>query len=433
MTYFYECGYPVRIVYMIFLVITMLTLMFLWWLLFKYKCEKKKIVPCSFGLAASFGVYAVLLGDHIVPLAATNWQSQNAKIPIVVLWTVTLAVFTWTSHSIIWTNRQYKNTVTEETIKEAIDEVPLGVCYFRKDGIPMLCNRRMQDISELMSGKIFMSYAELQDMLEQRSAWRESNEIFRFPDGSSCRYAEEELVTADGVQYLVSNFYDVTQLVQRKTELEKQNKELRKMAADLQRLKENIRLLAKEEEVLSIKARWHDVMGEGLTAIRRALLSDQSQEVTDRALQRWSDAVTTIQRDNDDPDQRRDEMGDLLRDAVGLQMEVEINGVMPADKETEQVFILAVRNCLLNAVQHGKATSLSVSITETDRANLLSVTNNGSRPETEIVPRGGLVNVRNHVERIGGKMEIQSTPFYELKVIVPKNRLSQNRERSGLL
>lgn len=420
MIMFYECGYPMRIAYMVFLIITILTLMFLLWLLIKWKRERKQIVLCSLGLVASFVIYTILLGDHITPLEALVWQGHNFPLPIAVLWIVMLAVFAVTGLSIVKISRQHKNTVTEENIKEALDEVPLAICCFQADGIPMLCNRRMQEISEMLCGRIFMRYSELKAMLTQRKEWREpGGDIFRLPDGTVCRYAEEELVTADGEHYLVSNFFDVTELAQRKTELEAQNEELRKLSATLLRLRENVRLLAKEEEILSIKARWHDVMGEGLTAIRRALLSNQTQEATNMALKRWSDAVIAIQRSNDAPDRRRDAVGDLLRDARGLQIQLVIEGQMPADKATQQVFVLAMRNCLLNAAQHAKATELYANIVQTEKANILSVKNNGIQPESEIILRGGLINVKNHAECIGGSTEIQSTPYFELEVSVP--------------
>lgn len=420
MTMFYECGYPMRIAYMIFLIITILTLIFLLWLLIKRECEKKRIVLCSFGLAANFALYSILLDDHITPLDAVNWKMHNAPLPIAALWIFTLAIFAAAGVSIIKTNSQYKNIVTEENVKEALDEVPLAICCFKEDGILMLCNRRMQEISEMMCGRTFISYSELQEILLQREEWREPGDIFRFTDGTVCRYAEKEIVTADGEHYLMANFFDVTELVQRKTELEEQNEELRKMSATLIRLKENVCLLAKEEEMLSIKARWHDVMGKGLTAIRRALLSNQPQEDTDMALKRWSDAVTTIQRDNDDTDQRRDVVGDLLRDALSLQIQLMMEGEMPTDKETQKVFILAVRNCLLNAAQHAKATEIYAGISQTEKANILSVTNNGIAPKSEIIPRGGLINVKTYAERIGGRTEIRSTPRFELKVSVPR-------------
>ena len=77
------------------------------------------------------------------------------------------------------------------------------------------------------------------------------------------------------------------------------------MSVQNRRLRENVGQLAKEEELLFFKTKWHDTMGEGLTAIRRTLLASLPENETDDSLRSLSDAITVIQRDNDDSDQRR--------------------------------------------------------------------------------------------------------------------------------
>lgn len=200
------------------------------------------------------------------------------------------------------------------------------------------------------------------------------------------------------------------------------------MSVQNRRLRENVGQLAKEEELLFFKTKWHDTMGEGLTAIRRRLLSSLPEKETDDALRSWSDAVTVIQRDNDDPDQRRDAAGDLFRDAGALNIRLHIRGALPAKKETGQLFILAIRNCLLNAAMHADATELYADITGAGDTDVLSVTNNGRPPEGEIIPRGGLINIMLHAGRIGGRTEIQSRPRFELTVTVPGKEAGIHRE-----
>ena len=176
---------------------------------------------------------------------------------------------------------------------------------------------------------------------------------------------------------------------------------------------------AKKEEMLAIKTKWHDVMGEGLTAIRRTLLSPYPQQDINIILKRWIKTVAAIRRDNEDPDQGRDATGDLFRDASALNIELILSGEMPETMETKQVFFLAIRNCLLNAAQHAKATKLYADTKKMKHNEILYIHNNGIAPKSEIVPRGGLINVINYAERIGGKVEIQSLPRFELIITMP--------------
>ena len=116
---------------------------------------------------------------------------------------------------------------------ETLDEFTLGPVFFRQNGVSMLVNRRMAEISEIMCGKVLMTYDEFSGMLERRSGWLEAKNIYRLPDGSAFRYAGEELVTVDGECFRAAYFYDVTELVRRKKELETQNEELRRMSVQI--------------------------------------------------------------------------------------------------------------------------------------------------------------------------------------------------------
>ena len=214
-------------------------------------------------------------------------------------------------------------------------------------------------------------------------------------------------------------FSEVTELIDREKKLEVQNKELRKLSVEIRKLRENVYQLAKEEEMLAIKTKWHDVMGEGLTAIRRTLLSPYPQQDINIILKRWIKTVAAIRRDNEDPDQGRDATGDLFRDAAALNIELILSGEMPETMKTKQVFFLAIRNCLLNAAQHAKATKLYADTKKTKHNEILYIHNNGIAPKSEIVPRGGLINVINYAERIGGKVEIRSLPRFELIITMP--------------
>ena len=305
MTLFYECDYPMRFSYMLFLMVAILTLVVLMWKPILGKHSKSGVITCAAGLMLTLGVYSVLLDDHIVPQDAINWQGHKAPLPIAGLWLITAVIFLGGAYAILLCRTRDKGKVTESSIKEAIDEIPMGLGYFRQNGVSMLINRRMAEISEIMCGKVLMTFEELSDMLEGRSDWKETEDVYRLPDGSACRYVEDELVTAAGERFRVAYFYDVTKLVRRKKELDAQNEELRMMSVQNRRLRENVGQLAKEEELLFFKTKWHDTMGEGLTAIRRTLLASLPENETDDSLRSLSDAITVIQRDNDDSDQRR--------------------------------------------------------------------------------------------------------------------------------
>ena len=89
--------------------------------------------------------------------------------------------------------------------------------------------------------------------------------------------------------------------------------------------------------------------------------------------------------------------------------------------------ILAMRECLTNCVRHAKATTLHITVEEKGDGISMRITNDGRVPETEVVPKGGLINLQRHILDLGGTMEIQSKPGFALSVVLPVRRNAYER------
>ncbi len=419
MRMFYESCYIYRLTIIIYLLITILLLLYLVWRLIRNGRGWLKITVGIAVSIAACGLYCILLDDHIIPINATEWRAHYKELPISLLLAIISFVFISSIFYIIEDYRLEKKKVTKFSIKKALDEIPIGICYFRMDGTPILCNRQMYEISETLSGRLFITFDELKDMLAYRSEWKKTYNVYRFPDKTAWRYMERSITTEDGVSYTEVNFFNVSVISNHKIELEMQTEELRNMTMEIKRLSENVQQLAKQKEMLSMKSTWHDIMGEGLAAIRSSLLCRGNDERIEEALVRWKKAVASIKRDNDEPNQSRDDLGDLSMDAAAVGIKLDVDGEMPENKDIAEIFALTIRNCLLNAVQHGRATELYVVIKKTLENHIICITNNGEAPKQEIEPVGGLLNVKNYVEYIGGQLLIRSLPSFMLTAVVP--------------
>ena len=81
--------------------------------------------------------------------------------------------------------------------------------------------------------------------------------------------------------------------------------------------------------------------------------------------------------------------------------------------------ILAMRECLTNSVRHAGATTIHIAVEKNGDGISLKITNDGRPPKTEVVPKGGLLNLYRHIMDCGGTMEIQSKPVFVLTVVLP--------------
>lgn len=81
-----------------------------------------------------------------------------------------------------------------------------------------------------------------------------------------------------------------------------------------------------------------------------------------------------------------------------------------------------MRECLSNGVRHAGATELWIELREEDHAVSIRITNDGTPPESEVVPKGGLHNLYRYVLDCGGRMELQSNPSFALTVTLPQEK-----------
>lgn len=151
----------------------------------------------------------------------------------------------------------------------------------------------------------------------------------------------------------------------------------------------------------------------------RQILLHQGAAGTASAVKLLRQAVSAIKNDNEYPPEK-DELAKFMQDAGTVGVKINLSGNLPECEELSFVFLIAMRECLSNGVRHAGATELWIEIREDDSSDSIYITNDGTPPESEVVPKGGLHNLYRYVLDWGGKMKIQSKPSFALTVTLPK-------------
>ncbi|UNT95872.1 ATP-binding protein [Allobaculum mucilyticum] len=352
-------------------------------------------------------------------LAYREWL----PLPVWLLWSIVFAADLLLIWDMARLHRLGKQTLSRDSVKEALDMLPSGICYFTSSGNVKLCNRQMDSLFRTISQSDLQTLAELQDALSLCDTCSDviqlspKRQTYLFPDGKAWRYRKTEVKASDGALYTEAVFSDVTELYHKNLELKAQIKRLKAISLELKWLSDNALILTREKEVLSAKTKLHDDMGAGLIAIRRILNHNQTEEAAN-AIELFSRAVSAIKYDNDYL-QGHSELDRFLQDARTIGIKVNLSGELPEQEKLRCVMILAMRECLTNSVRHAGSTSLHIMVEKTGSSISMQITNNGRPPETEIVPKGGLLNLYRHILDCGGTMEIQSKPVFVLTVVLP--------------
>lgn len=189
-----------------------------------------------------------------------------------------------------------------DRIKECFDQLPVGVCFFDKNGVVRLINHRMLAVVSHLRKNGVQTLAELEHSLQSPPAsvccLNPQLQIYRFPDGRMLRFGKELIATKAGVRYTQITAADVTGLMQKQNQLKEENAKLEEANQRLRTLFEQMPQIIREEETLAMKLRVHDDIGHSILAARRALLQQASLEQIHANAVLWERSIAVLYRSN---------------------------------------------------------------------------------------------------------------------------------------
>lgn len=340
----------------------------------------------------------------------------NMHFYAIVLWFVLSAV--GEAVFLAYIRHVKKNILTAGAIKESLDALPDGVCFYRSDGQPMLVNKQMNKISgelfgtEIMNAESFFSSLKLNNSNGKAKIISTEPTLVIQTDEKVWNFRSNTLfVDNSEVQELVA--YDVTEQYTLNQELDLRNKRLSRVNERLHKYNNDVERIITEKEILNAKMKVHDDMGRSLLAFRSYLAKPKSQRDIENVLLLWRYTISVMKKEAV-PEVKSNDRDLLLKAAKAVDVAVEITGELPEKGDVRHALIASLHECLTNTVKHAGGNRLFLNIQSDDSSFTAEITNNGAQPEGEIKETGGLKNLRRTVESAGGIMTIETKPRFRL-------------------
>lgn len=306
------------------------------------------------------------------------------------------------------------------SIKEAFDHLPAGVCFFMKNGNPILCNIRMRKLVFELTGRDLQNLSEIRDALDEPGhGITHDGAEYIFPDGSAWFFSGKKISDSEGQEYVQIIASDVTELHARRQRLNHENALLAGIQKSLRLLSENVAAETREKEILSMKMRVHDDMGSSIVEAHQILRQRKPMSDADDVVATWERAINLLRKTNEEKPEQ-DDLGQLMELSRSMGLEVIVNGEMPDQDDKSYLIITAIRECVTNAVSYAEANHLYVDIKTDKDCIMASITNDGIIPENGVTEGGGLSMLRRRIEYAGGSMQIESSPVFKLIVKLPQ-------------
>ena len=346
---------------------------------------------------------------------------SNVLVYIIVLMIIAgIEIYTWR-----WVSREIRKRLTPSSLQEGLDQLPDGLLLCTDEGVLLLVNRKMQDImfnifGENSYGRINANIINKDNLLQRgiKVIDNESGYMIILNDKTVWSIKEFDMPADDNT--LVSDrrvgmkeilAYDVTELYEKRRELENRNEHLAKVNSQIREYSKILDKSIREQEMLTAKIRLHDDVGRCLLALRAYLSNDNGDRK--KLVELWKTTVSILKMESEriETDNR---MTILDKAAAAVGVSIIYDGDIP--KEMENLCATAIHECLTNTVKHADGTKLFVSFRGDVNEFVFEITNDGKPPENEIKETGGLHNLRRIVELEGLIMEIESLPRFVLRI-----------------
>ena len=315
-----------------------------------------------------------------------------------------------------------RTNISALSVKNAIDSLNTGVVFYEDDGFILLANTRMQQLMEDIAGKVPRNGRRFYELLTLgkiapccQIIWFEGQNVILLPDDSAWKFTKTEL-TIKRKKYTQLTATDVSERWKLTAELQLQNEALMRQQERLHEAIANLYILSREKETQRAKMRTHDILGEWLTLMQRALRREQTPDYA--LLSSLSQGlIDELKAVHSDP-APQDELDILKQTFESIGVEIVVDGNLPEENEKGQLFVDIAREAVTNAVRHGLATQAHIHMDNANGDFHLRITDNGHPPES-LKEGGGIGGMRKKVEPFGGELHIAIQPRFVLTVDIP--------------
>ena len=309
------------------------------------------------------------------------------------------------------------------SVKQGLDAMEEGICFYTENGLPQFTNKYMNDVSLALSGRTIVDASKFWKNLLEKKINPDCEVITSIGDMVIVKTPDKVCAISNrdiGGELKEMVMVDITGEYGTFEDLLKKYDSLELQQERLKEYNRNVTSATIERELLSAKVHIHDELGEILLAAKRYIQTEDAdrhlgdidrQTITDLWLRNLS--LLGVEREKAE----QDEYGEIYRAAADIGMKIVVKGELPDDGNVKPVVASALHECLTNTFRHAGGDTVYVESEKSDTGTpgfLITFTNNGKPPEGAIEERGGLKSLRKMAEDAGFDMKIETEGGFKL-------------------
>lgn len=296
-----------------------------------------------------------------------------------------------------------KETITDFSIKKVIDECEFGILVLKGKGIKLINNKMYEILDKLNIKKDYITNIIKQsiDQLDKNYCVKVEDKYYVFVINNN------EIIT-----------FDITEVYKLHQKLNEQNKKLKENNKKILLSIDNIEELEKEKNLLKLKNKYHDILGQNLSILQQYL---NKENITQENFEEIKFMIQKMFIDIEDTDDTNTNLENLIKIHKKNGTDIIIDGKLPQNKETAKVFFEIIREATTNAIRHAGSSKVFVNIKETLEETYMIITNDGRKPNEFITENQGIKDMRRKVKKLGGMFYISTVPEFSVNISIKNN------------
>ena len=296
-----------------------------------------------------------------------------------------------------------KETITDFSIKKVIDECEFGILVLKGKRAKLINNKMYEILDKLNIKKDYITNIIKQsiDKIDKNYCVKLENKYYVFVVN------DNEIIT-----------FDITEVYELHQKLNGQNKKLKENNKKTLLSIDNIEELEKEKNLLKLKNKYHDILGQNLSILQQYL---NKENITQENFEEIKFMIQKMFIDIEDTDDTNANLENLIKIHKKNGTDIIIDGKLPQNKETAKVFFEIIREATTNAIRHAGSSKVFVNIKETLEETYMIITNDGRKPNEFITENQGIKDMRRKVEKLGGMFYISTVPEFSVNISIKNN------------
>lgn len=296
-----------------------------------------------------------------------------------------------------------KETITDFSIKKVIDECEFGILVLKGKKAKLINNKMYEILDKLNIKKDYVTNIIKQsiDQLDKNYCVKVENKYYVFAINNN------EIIT-----------FDITEEYKLHQKLNGQNKKLKENNKKILLSIDNIEELEKEKNLLKLKNKYHDILGQNLSILQQYL---NKENITQENFEEIKFMIQKMFIDIEDTDDTNANLENLIKIHKKNGTDIIIDGKLPPNKETAKVFFEIIREATTNAIRHAGSSKVFVNIKETLEETYMIITNDGRKPNEFITENQGIKDMRRKVKKLGGMFYISTVPEFSVNISIKNN------------